>query len=188
MDTSVANTYEDPRARAVRERYLDIYGGPEIPVPVEAVARDLLGLRIEQSDDLGDCSGVLYPAERRIVLNPGEAMYAGEPVRRHRFTIAHEVGHWVCHAHEGRAVTQPTYCRSRDLAHDVDRRLEREANVFAAELLMPEPAVRAAWAELREAELCATRFDVSTTAMAWRLYSFGLTQPPPAVDRSHWPR
>lgn len=41
--------YEEPRAHAVRERYLGLFGGPELPVPVEAIAGDLLGLRIEES-------------------------------------------------------------------------------------------------------------------------------------------
>ncbi len=53
MDVSVANnTYEDPRAHAVRERYLGLFCGPELPVPVEAIAGDLLGLRIEESWDI----------------------------------------------------------------------------------------------------------------------------------------
>jgi len=176
----VTSTYEDPRAHAVRERYLGLFGGPELPVPVEAIAGDLLGLRIEESWDL-DCSGMLLPAERRIVLNAAEAPRDAAPLRRFRFTIAHEIGHWVCHCLEGRAPSPaPSYCRPVDLTEAADRTLEREANVFAAELLMPESAVRAAWAELSEMETCATRFDVSPTAMHWRLYSFGLQEQPAA--------
>ena len=40
--------YVDPRAHALRERYLRTFGGEEIPVPVESIAEDLLGLRIEE--------------------------------------------------------------------------------------------------------------------------------------------
>ena len=96
--------YEDPRAHAVRERYLGLFGGPELPVPVEAIAGDLLGLRVEESWDI-DCSGMLLPAERRIVLNARERAGGRDdpPLRRFRFTIAHEIGHWVCHCLEGRA-------------------------------------------------------------------------------------
>src|SRR5262245_41938309 len=98
MHLSVGSTYEDPRAHAVRERYLGLYGGEGVPVPVEAIAEDLLGLRIQESWNI-DCSGMLVPAERRIVLNAHEQVAAGNepPVRRFRFTIAHEIGHWVCH-------------------------------------------------------------------------------------------
>ena len=128
------------------ERYLATYGGDEIPVPVESIAEDLLGLRIEE-DDLGECSGMLIPAERLIVVNASEAMSGDTPTRRHRFTIAHELGHWICHATR-HAETAPTYCRSQDMSQDTDRALEREANVFGAELLMPEAAVREAWEAL----------------------------------------
>ena len=136
--------YEEPRAHAVRERYLGLFGGPELPVPVEAIAGDLLGLRIEESWEI-DCSGMLLPEERRIVLNAHERATGRDdpPLRRFRFTVAHEIGHWVCHCLSGRAPKlEPSYCRPVDLTDAADRTLEREANVFAAELLMPEPAVR----------------------------------------------
>ena len=179
---SVANTYEDPRAHAVRERYLGIFGGPELPVPVESIAEDLLGLRIEQRSDLGDCSGMLLPAERLILLNAAEAEHDGEPIRRHRFTIAHEIGHWVCHCLEGRAAEQPaSMCRKVDLRLDADRALEREANVFAAELLMPEEAVRDAWEAAPDVAIVAERLGVSRLSAQWRLYGFGLVVERPAT-------
>jgi hypothetical protein len=182
MRVTVATKYEEPRAHAVRERYLDTFGGEGLPVPVEAIAEDLLGLRIEERFDL-DCSGMLLPAERRILLNAREKLLGRDtpPLRRFRFTIAHEIGHWVCHCLEGRAPDpEPSYCRPVDLTDAADRTLEREANVFAAELLMPEPAVREAWAELGDVPACAERFDVSPTAMQWRLYAFGLVEERPA--------
>jgi hypothetical protein len=179
MRAAVATTYEDPRAHAVRERYLGTFGGEGLPVPVEAIAEDLLGLRIEQSWEI-DCSGMLLPASRTIVLNAAEAPRDEAPLRRFRFTIAHEVGHWVVHCLEGKARTlEPSFCRPVDLTEAADRTLEREANVFAAELLMPEPAVREAWEELGDVASCASRFDVSPTAMHWRLYSFGLSEERP---------
>ena len=49
--------------------------------------------------------------------------------------------------------------------------LEREANIFAANLVMPEAAVRAAGGE--------NRFGVSDEALAWRLYNLGLAEAPP---------
>jgi len=173
---SAPTRYTDPRAHELRERYLAVYGGGEIPVPIESIAEDLLGLRIEE-DDLGECSGILIPAKRLIKVNASEARSGDTPTRRHRFTIAHELGHWICHA---RGMEEaPTYCRSADLAQDADRALEREANVFGAELLMPETAVRDAWAVFPDHDELARRFGVSALAARWRLYSFGLVEDRP---------
>src|SRR4051812_25817075 len=94
-ETAGRARYEDPRAHALRARYLATFGGDPIPVPVEAIAEDLLGLRIEASGALGDCSGLLVPAERLIVVNAAERTGGRHepPLRRERFTVAHELGH-----------------------------------------------------------------------------------------------
>lgn len=165
----------DPRAAELLARHRELFGGSAVPVPVESIAEDLLGLRIAESDGL-PVSGLLLPREREIWLNAAEAR---QSAGRRRFTIAHELGHWVCQVQEGRR--QPIYCRA--VTADGDGRNppeEREANVFAAELLMPRPAVRAAFAELADSPELATRFDVSQEAMRWRLYNLGLVDERPA--------
>jgi len=74
----------------------------------------------------------------------------------------------------------PTTCTNsaKDLSQDADRALEREANVFGAELLVPEAAVRDAWAAFPDRDELAERFGVSALAAQWRLYSFGLAERP----------
>jgi Zn-dependent peptidase ImmA (M78 family) len=154
----------DERAHDLRRRYQERFGGAEFPVPVEMIAEDLLGLEVERTEL--DVSGVLVPAERRILVN------AGEPETRQRFTIAHELGHWVCQCLEGQ--TEPIYCRAEEIGVDPEaKKLEREANVFAAELLMPEEAVREV-----SPSTAPEAFGVSGEAMRWRLYSFGLADLP----------
>ena len=37
---SATSSYVDPRAHALRERYVRLFGGEEIPVPVERQTRD----------------------------------------------------------------------------------------------------------------------------------------------------
>lgn len=156
----------DPRAHDLRERYHRLFADPELPVPVEAIAGDLLGLYIEESEI--HCSGLLLQEERRVVLN------VGEPEPRRRFTLAHEVGHWVCQLEGHRA---PVYCRSEDVGVGEGKHLEREANVFAAELLMPEPPVRATFGgSITE---CAATLGVSDEAMTWRLFNLGLVKERP---------
>jgi Zn-dependent peptidase ImmA (M78 family) len=133
-------------------------------VPVEAIAEDLLGLSVAESELLG-VSGMLLPAAREVWLN------ATEPAPRRRFTLAHEVGHWVCQVLEGRGA--PVMCRAEEIGVGEGRALEREANVFAAELLMPEEVVRGQWGVAPVFGL-AQQFAVSAEAMAWRLYNLSL--------------
>jgi hypothetical protein len=167
---AVPGPVTDPRADALRRRYHELFGGEKLPVPVEWIAEDLLGLSINEDEEL-PVSGMLLPAERQIWSNAVEAQ---ESPGRRRFTLAHEVGHWICQCLEGRAA--PMYCRSEDVAASADRTLEREANIFAAELLMPEAAVRA---DANKVEALPTQFGVSDEAMRWRLYSFGLIEERP---------
>src|SRR2546421_1551475 len=130
----------DARAGALRDRYLARFGGEPLPVPVEKIAEDLLGLSLGESENL-EVSGLLLPAAREIWVNASEAR---ESAGRRRFTIAHELGHWVCQCLEGRVA--PTFCRAEVVGLDPSvKSLEREANVFAAELLMPEDEVRSSW-------------------------------------------
>ena len=153
----------DPRAYRLRERYHGHFGGVELPVPVERIAEDLLGLAVSNQDGLA-VSGMLLPSEREIYVNAEDV-----PARR-RFTLAHEIGHWVCQCLEGKGA--PVMCRAEDVSEGADRTLEREANVFAAELLMPEHAVRDTWTGSIAAS--AEGFFVSAEAMHWRLYNLGL--------------
>jgi hypothetical protein len=159
----------DPRANALLRRYEKRFGGSVgPPIPIDAIAKDLLGLSVGESESL-EVSGMLLPAEREVWLN------VGEPAPRRRFTLAHEVGHWVCQVLEGR--TAPIYCRSDEVGVGEGRALEREANIFAAELLMPEELVRERFDG--SATGTAARFGVSEEAMGWRLYNVGLTEEPP---------
>ena len=111
---------------------------------------------------------------------PGRApdpVSADEPEPRRRFTIAHELGHWICQCLEGTA--KPVYCRAEEIGVDPEAKaLEREANIFAANLLMPEAAVRAAGGE--------NRFGVSDEALAWRLYNLRLSDSSPASGANGW--
>jgi Zn-dependent peptidase ImmA (M78 family) len=168
----VAGPVTDPRAGVLRQRYHALFADPELPVPVQRIAEDLLGLQVLEGSDLGDVSGALYPGVREIVLNADEAE------ARKRFTLAHELGHWVCHCVDRR--DRPVFCRHQDVGLSSDRALEREANVFAAELLMPEPELRVVFASHSGVKELAAEFGVSPLAMQWRLYSFELVDAPPA--------
>jgi Zn-dependent peptidase ImmA (M78 family) len=160
------------------ERYRQTFGGDVIPVPVESIAEDFLGLRVEYSYEL-EYSGMLFPAKRLIVLSAAHERELGP---RRRFTLSHEVGHWICHCLEGER-TAEVFCRPVDLTEAADRDLEREANVFAADLIMPEPSIRAEWGGHPSVGGMARRFQVSEPAMHWRLYNLKLVEERPEPAR-----
>ncbi len=121
-------------------------------------------------------SGLLLPAKRRIWVNATESRRS--PGRR-AFTIAHEIGHWQLHCGPGHEADE-RFCRSGDVgATSAQLRqspaLEREANRFAAALLMPEHLVRS---EVRARGVnvlaLAAAFGVSGQAMQIRLEALRL--------------
>jgi len=153
----------------------------EPPIDVDDLAEERAGLDVQEHSDLrslvgspgGPLSGLLLPASDRIYVDAVEAQRS--PGRR-RFTIAHELGHWYLH----RAGGDARFCRSEDVGGSAAelraaRRIEAEANRFAAALLMPESLVR------RDAPACrysvpalARRFGVSVAAMQVRLEALQL--------------
>jgi Zn-dependent peptidase ImmA (M78 family) len=143
-------------------------------VPVDSIAADLLGLHVVEVEDL-EVSGLLLPEARAIWLNAAEAR---ESPGRRRFTLAHEIGHWICHCPAG-APPPPILCRPGQVGGQGGDPLEREANVFAAELLMPSATVKAAVARGASAPALADELGVSEIALGWRLYNLGLADAPP---------
>jgi IrrE N-terminal-like domain len=159
----------DLQAADLLERYYGHFDADELPIPVDSIAVDLLGLVVEEDEAL-DVSGMLVPIDHQIWLNGREARQSSG---RRRFTLAHEVGHWVCHYEQGRV--EPRYCRSEEIGVGVGRAREREANAFAADLLMPENLVRREASTLRlNVHALARRFEVSLPAMKVRLQQLSL--------------
>lgn len=106
-------------------------------------------------------SGCLIPEYTR---RSGPVQYVIVINSRHRrerqaFTIAHELGHWTMH----RCMRRNFVC-GRWPRNDLDV----EANIFAAELLMPASVVRRLAPVMAFTRL-AEVFGVSLTAMHWRL-------------------
>jgi hypothetical protein len=94
------------------------------------------------------------PKEFHIALSP----LSGE--RRSRFTIAHEIGHYILHSQVGK--------KPLSVRRDGSGRVEWEANWFAAGFLMPEAEFQEKLAEgLGDAEL-AEHFGVSEEAIQIR--------------------
>jgi Zn-dependent peptidase ImmA (M78 family) len=103
------------------------------------------------------------------------------PNRQH-FTIAHEIGHFIHHRSLiGDGVDDNKMYRSESNGKYFNKNIrlghEREANTFAASLLMPKEAIIKHVDANDNLENMAELFEVSKAAMKYRLQGLGLTVP-----------
>jgi len=140
------------------------------PVDVEGLAVDL-GLRVHRAYLEKDTSGELIRLGNggfQINVN------ANDVLTRQRFTIAHELGHYIYHRNligagldDSKAYRSVDGGKYRNTA--IGPREESEANRFASNLLMPESLLRPCLDEGLDVEALADAFQVSKQAMRVRL-------------------
>lgn len=139
------------------------------PIKVEEFA---LSVGIREFRDL-EVDGFVGALMTNLEKTMGVILCAkGMGHRRRRFTIGHELGHYIIPAHRG-----DKSCTSADLAEtrrdSLHRQEEAQANRFSAGLLMPKPAFKAHLdgfgpPNVSHIELLANTFDVSREAVANR--------------------
>jgi len=144
------------------------------PVPVEIIAQTLgIDVKYEATDD--DLSGALIRKPEGVVIGVNSTHHSN----RQRFTIAHEIAHFILHKGIKLHVDEDFRVNLRDGSVNIE---EIEANAFAAELLMPTEFVeretqRLGRIDQRGVENLARRFQVSSRAMEIRLTNLGLATP-----------
>jgi len=109
-----------------------------MPVNVEQIARRLnITIRMQELEDT--VSGVLVIKHATAVIGVNKDHHP----HRQRFTIAHEIGHYLLHSQAARVFIDaaPVFFRDQHAATGDDPQ-EIAANQFAAELLMPERVVQ----------------------------------------------
>lgn len=160
-----------------------IWDGESLPVPVDEIVDNVLGLKVRLVEDMsrapgcedlgpGEVSGLLLSHLGEIWVDAEEA---GRWDTRRRFTVGHEVGHYLIHR-DGRP---RIFCRKVDIVEDEEPsrtgptpkpKPELEADAFAAALLMPEHLIREQAAGCgRDVEVMKQRFNCSHKAMKYRL-------------------
>jgi Zn-dependent peptidase ImmA (M78 family) len=149
------------------------FGIKSPPVNVERIARSL-GVKVEFAPFDDELSGMAFIKDGV----PAIGINSLHRPNRQRFTLAHELAHIVLHPDQlGKAVhvDKGSLRRDRVSAEGSDL-LEIQANVFAAELLMPEELLSAVLDEKFDLEdpqvleTLANKFRVSLTALQHRLH------------------
>ncbi len=169
--------------KEIVESLLEQHGVRQAPVDVKKLARAMdIQIKLDEVDD--ELSGFLFRDKKagRAVIGVNKSQHEN----RQRFTIAHELGHYVLH--EGETV-HLDYTRSavtvnlRNSASSTgESDDEREANFFAAEILMPSRFLEK---DLQGKDLdllgeddsllegLAKKYKVSTRALTFRLTNLG---------------
>jgi hypothetical protein len=143
------------------------------PVPIEDLCKQLDISEITALTTEGFEGGLITDTARSsgiILVN------MSRPRQRRRFTVAHELGHFLIPTHmpdaEGRFLcSRDDMSRLSAKENDRRARMEVEANRFASLILIPPPVLRAELGSRPQADLqhipeLARRFDVSKEAMA----------------------
>lgn len=170
----MTNTKNIDKYNEIKHKYIN-----SIPVDVIGLANEL-GIEVYQTKlDDDKLSGYIAQDAQGyfICVNKNHA------ATRQQFTIAHEIGHFAIHQDllENNEIAPTRYKngvpllqRSQDYNSEQYRRLEREANRFAAELLMPEKQFIDALNEYDNLDEIARAFKVSIGAASIRANNLGV--------------
>jgi len=173
------------RRKLIREMTTDLLEQHNIwsaPIDVEKLA-NALHLDVRKDRVEGDISGFLYRDHEKSSAIIG--VNSSHHHNRQRFTIAHELGHFLLHTGDKVHVDRGFEVRLRSdessKGTDID---EKEANLFAAELLMPKAFVEkdledVGFVDLMEEKTIkalADKYQVSPHAFAFRLSYLGYVQ------------
>lgn len=150
-------------------------GVMDVPVPLDIVAHRL-ELNVEYASLGDDVSGLLVLDNSNATIGVNK----NHPNARQRFTIAHEIGHYVLHRNASELFIDTKYSavfRDSKSSSGEDR-MEIQANMFAAALLMPrtllEEMIQSEEIDLGDDYALASlaeKFGVSLQALAYRLSS-----------------
>lgn len=171
--------------RLLVEQLLDEHNITDLPVPVDKIA-EAMGASVLKEPAPDELSGFLLRnhTNRETVIGVNSTHHNN----RQRFTMAHELGHLLLHEGERVHVDQAGYAfrfrlkpNEPDPAPDDD---ETEANVFAAELLMPVRFLTQDMAEYMSRDFLdddviaqlARKYGVSAQALTFRLSHLGYIQ------------
>lgn len=176
-------------AAEVLERHAMSSGKPvTLPVPIDNIIEGTFELEVlwDHLDEPPETVilGALFPAQRRIVMNERHLRTFERWVGPERFTLAHELAHWVYDADDPNQLSfdltgaQQQFCYHREaprLANDLRIR-EVNANKLASHLLLPDHLIRQVPIDdiLGDFRRRAAEWGVSQQTLRIRLETMGL--------------
>ncbi len=148
----------------IKEKYKN-----SAPVPIINIANEL-GLKIYETNSLSDNQSGMIKKENGDFVIYVNATHL--PTRK-RFTIAHEIAHFLVHRDKigDEYITsskQPLLRSSEENSKNESKQIEIEANKIAADILMPKEKFIKVWRESKIVEDVAEKFKVSSSAAAIR--------------------
>jgi Zn-dependent peptidase ImmA (M78 family) len=168
--------------RTLVQRLLAEHRVRSAPVEVAEIAK-ALGVEVQETPAEDDLSGFLYRDRKRNLTIIG--VNSDQHPNRRNFTAAHELGHYLLHDFDDVHVDRDfkVWLRNETSSQGTDVE-EKEANLFAAELLMPAHFVAKDVEEIGTIDLLdeevlqelAAKYGVSTQAMTFRLAYLGYIQ------------
>lgn len=152
------------------------------PIKVDGIAEFICGLEFGWSNldkyaKNGEVLAAIVIQDEKIYMNESKEYELKNNPGRRNFTIAHELGHWFLHkdlAQENLFGMKGNVLICRGINNKIDNK-ERQANIFASHLLMPEKFLKTQLSSfttpLNEYDLreLAKIFQVSKQAMKIRL-------------------
>ena len=158
---------------SVAERVLSQANIDSIPIRADNIAEFTYSLEIDSANlDECSCTGSVLAAisicDKKIYMNESRAWELKRNPGRKNFTVAHELGHWILH----KGLAQENLfgfsgniliCRGTNIKTD---NKERQADIFATHLLMPE---RFVVEELKNFASLLSDSDLKRIANAFRV-------------------
>lgn len=140
------------------------------PLDIKSVVKDIFNIEIREDKFDKGISGFLERIGGKwcIFINQYESEL------RKRFTIAHELGHFIKHRDRymisGSSIPDLIFFRDNTIDP-----IEKEANDFAAELLMPKDIfIKKIKSGCNTLDKLSKAFQLSTSAVKYRAYKLGI--------------
>lgn len=173
----MSNEIKNMNMSKIANTIIDDLKTKEFPIPIIKIMKEL-GFIVGQQELENELSGYIVignEVKEKFGANKLICVNSKDSLGHQRFTIAHELAHYLFDFNEGQLEFYNTY-----RTNEVDSLEEERANQFAANLLMPEDEFKKVYDDLRSKsdsnifEKLVNHFQVSRRAIDRRIIELRL--------------